>query len=219
MKLYNYYRSSASYRVRIALNLKGLDYEQVAVHLVKDGGQQLLPSYRAIHADALVPALVDDENGTTHTLTQSLAIIEYIDEVHPQPPLLASNAVDRAYVRGLALSVACDIHPLNNLRVLRYLTGELKVNDEQKDTWYRHWCEQGLQALETTLARDTRVGKCCYGDTPTMADCCLIPQLYNARRFNCDLSSMPTLLRIEQYCLSLDAFVKASPEKQPDAAG
>jgi maleylpyruvate isomerase len=218
MKLYNYFRSSASYRVRIALNLKGLDYEQVAVHLVKDGGQQLLPAYRAINADALVPALVNDADGATHTLTQSLAIIEYLDELHPQPSLLAPNAVDRAYVRSLALSVACDIHPLNNLRVLRYLTGELKVSDEQKDTWYRHWCEQGLQALETTLARDTRVGKCCYGDTPTLADCCLIPQLYNARRFKCDLSTMPTILRIEQYCLSLDAFINAAPEKQPDAA-
>ena len=219
MKLYGYFRSSASYRVRIALNLKGLKYEQVAVHLVKDGGQQLLPAYRAINPDALVPALVDDENGAAHALTQSLAIIEYLDELHPQPPLLATNAIDRAYVRSLALSIACDIHPINNLRVLRYLTGELKVGDEQKDTWYRHWCQQGLQALETTLARDTRSGKCCYGDTPTLADCCLIPQLYNARRFNCDLSTMPTILRIEEYCLSLDAFIKASPEKQPDAAG
>jgi maleylpyruvate isomerase len=221
MKLYHYFRSSASYRVRIALNLKGLDYERVAVHLVKDGGQQLLPAYRAIHADALVPALIDgadDADGATHTLTQSLAIIEYLDELHLQPSLLAPNAVDRAYVRSLALSIACDIHPLNNLRVLRYLTGELKVSEEQKDAWYRHWCQQGLQALETTLARDPRVGKCCYGDTPTMADCCLIPQLYNARRFNCDLSTMPTILRIEEYCLSLDAFMMASPEKQPDAA-
>ena len=218
MKLYNYFRSSASYRVRIALNLKGLDYEQVAVHLVKDGGQQLLPAYRAIHADALVPALIDEQDGSTLTLTQSLAIIEYLDELHPQPALLAANAADRAFVRSLALSVACDIHPLNNLRVLRYLTGELKVSEEQKDTWYRHWCEQGLQALETTLARDPRVGKCCYGDTPTLADCCLIPQLYNARRFKCDLSNMPTILRIEQYCLSLDAFVRAAPENQPDAS-
>lgn len=218
MKLYHYFRSSASYRVRIALNLKGLDYEQIPVHLVKDGGQQLTPAYRAINADALVPSLIADGGATDQIITQSLAIIEYLDEVHPQPPLLPGAAADRAFVRSLALSIACDIHPLNNLRVLRYLTGTLKVSDADKDAWYRHWCEQGLQALETTLARDQRVGDFCYGDTPTLADCCLVPQIYNAHRFHCDLSAMPTILRINERCLTLDAFIKASPENQPDAA-
>ena len=218
MKLYTYYRSSASYRVRIALNLKGLAYEQIPVHLVKDGGQQLLPAYRAINADALVPSLVDGNGAAELTLTQSLAIIEYLDEVHPQPSLLPSTAADRAFVRSLALSIACDIHPLNNLRVLRYLSGNLKVTDTDKDTWYRHWCEQGLQALETTLARDKRSGSFCYGESPTLADCCLVPQIYNARRYNCDLSAMPTIIRINEHCLSLEAFFKASPENQPDAA-
>jgi maleylacetoacetate isomerase len=216
MKLYNYYRSSASYRVRIALNLKGLAYEQVPVHLVKDGGQQLLPAYRAINADALVPSLIDD-SGEEVTLTQSLAIIEYLDEMHPQPPLLPATPVDRAFVRSLALSIACDIHPLNNLRVLRYLTGDLKIADADKDAWYRHWCEQGLGALETTLARDNRVGRFCYGDAPSLADCCLVPQIYNARRFNCDLSAMPIIARINEHCLAQDAFIKALPENQPDA--
>lgn len=218
MKLYHYFRSSASYRVRIALNLKGLTCEQIPVHLLKDGGQQLLPEYRAINADALVPALVVDDGATDAVITQSLAIIEYLDEVHPQPPLLPASAADRAFVRSVALSIACDIHPLNNLRVLRYLSGNLKVSDADRDAWYRHWCEQGLQALETTLARDKRVGRFCYGDAPTLADCCLIPQIYNARRLQCDLSALPTIMRINDHCLTLDAFGKASPENQPDAA-
>jgi len=217
MKLYSYFRSSASYRVRIALNLKGLAYEQVPVHLVKDGGQQLLTAYRAVNADALVPSLVDDSGVTDMSITQSLAIIEYLDEVHPQPPLLPVSAAERAFVRSIALSIACDIHPINNLRVLKYLTGNLKVSDADKDAWYRHWCEQGLQALETTLARDPRVGAFCCGDSPTLADCCLVPQIYNARRFNCDISALSTILRINERCLILDAFIKAAPENQPDA--
>lgn len=217
MKLYSYFRSSASYRVRIALNLKGLAYEQIPVHLVKDGGQQLTPAYRAIHADALVPALVDDSGAGDLNITQSLAIIEYLDETHPQVPLLPATAAERAFVRGIALAIACDIHPINNLRVLKYLTGNLKVSETDKDAWYRHWCEQGLQALETTLARDPRVGDFCCGDAPTLADCCLIPQLYNARRFNCDVSALPTLLRIDTHCRALEAFIKAAPENQPDA--
>ncbi len=217
MKLYSYFRSSASYRVRIALNLKGLAYEQIPVHLVKDGGQQLTPAYRAIHADALVPALVDDGGAGDLAITQSLAIIEYLDETHPQVPLLPATAAERAFVRSIALAIACDLHPINNLRVLKYLTGNLKVSEADKDAWYRHWCEQGLQALETTLARDPRVGDFCCGDTPTLADCCLIPQLYNARRFNCDVSALPTLLRIDTHCRTLEAFIKAAPENQPDA--
>jgi maleylacetoacetate isomerase len=217
MKLYGYFRSSASYRVRIALNLKGLSYDSVPVHLLKDGGQQLLPEYRKLNADGLVPALIDDATSPT-ALTQSLAIVEYLEETHLQPPLLPASALDRAHVRSIALAIACDIHPINNLRVLRYLKHELNVSDEDKDAWYRHWCEQGLQAIETTLARDACTGKFCYGDTPTLADICLVPQIYNARRLNSNLSATPTLLRINEHCLTLDAFRKAMPENQPDAA-
>ena len=217
MKLYSYFRSSASYRVRIALNLKGLPYEVVPVHLLKQGGEQLTSEYRKLNADGLVPALVDDTGESTAVLTQSLAIIEYLEERHPEPRLLPQAATDRAYVRGIALSIACDIHPLNNLRVLRYLVRELNVNEGAKDTWYRHWCEQGLAAIESTLAKDGRSGMYCFGDTPSLADCCLIPQIANAQRLNCDLSDMPTIMRINQNCLALDAFVNAAPAKQPDA--
>jgi len=216
MKLYSYFRSSASFRVRIALNLKGLPYELAPVHLLKDGGQQLTAEYRKINADGLVPALADEEGAPA--LTQSLAIIEYLEETHPQPPLLPQGALDRAHVRSLALAIACDIHPINNLRVLRYLKHELEVSDEAKDNWYRHWCEQGLRAIETTLARDARTGKFCFGDTPTMADCCLVPQIYNARRLNSNLADMPFINRINEHCLTLEAFSKALPENQPDAA-
>jgi maleylacetoacetate isomerase len=213
VKLYDYFRSSASYRVRIALNLKGLPYEVVPVNLVRNGGEQLSAEYRRINPNALVPALVDEGAA----LTQSLAIIEYLEETHPKPPLLPSDAADRAYVRGIALSIACDIHPLNNLRVLRYLVRQLHVAEEDKNAWYRHWCEQGLAALETTLARDKRVGTFCYGDTPTLADCCLVPQIANAQRLECDLSGMPTIMRINAACLATDAFANAAPAKQPDA--
>ncbi|GAB3548827.1 maleylacetoacetate isomerase [Noviherbaspirillum agri] len=217
MKLYSYFRSSASYRVRIALNLKGLPYETVPVHLLKDGGQQFSSEYKTLNPDALVPALVDDVEGVAAVLTQSLAIIEYLEEAHPTPPLLPRGAVDRAYVRSIALSIACDIHPLNNLRVLRYLVRALRIDEDAKTAWYRHWCEQGLASLEAVLAKDRRVGIFCFGDSPTLADCCLIPQIANAQRFNCDLSAMPTLLRISDACLALDAFAKASPANQPDA--
>ena len=218
LKLYTYFRSSASYRVRIALNLKGLAFESVPVHLVKDGGEQLTAAYRTLHPDGLVPALIDDA-APSQVLTQSLAVIEYLDEVHPNPPLMPANALDRAWVRGIALSIACDIHPLNNLRVLRYLTRDLHVTDSDKDTWYRHWCEQGLAALEVSLARDARVGRFCYGDTPTLADCCLVPQILNAQRLSCDLAALPTILRINEACLELDAFQRAVPALQPDAVG
>ncbi|HEY0845473.1 MAG TPA: maleylacetoacetate isomerase [Noviherbaspirillum sp.] len=217
MKLYGYFRSSASYRVRIALNLKGLAYDAVPVHLLRNGGEQFTSEYRRLNPDALVPALIDDESGDMGALTQSLAIIEYLDETHPQPPLLPASARDRAFVRGIALSIACDIHPLNNLRVLRYLVRQLKVSEEDKNAWYRHWCEQGLASLEAMLARDARVGKFCFGDAPTLADCCLIPQIANAQRLECDLSNMPTIMRINDACLALDPFIRAMPANQPDA--
>jgi len=217
MKLYSYFRSSASYRVRIALNLKGLPYEVVPVHLLRNGGEQFSPEYRKLNPDALVPALVDEVDGEERALTQSLAIIEYLDERHPSPPLLPHDPLDRAHVRGIALSIACDIHPINNLRVLRYLVRNLKVSEDDKNAWYRHWCEQGLAALETTLSRDNRTGRFCYGDTPTLADCCLVPQIANAQRLNCDLSSMPTVMLINEACLAMEAFANAAPAKQPDA--
>lgn len=217
MKLYGYFRSSASYRVRIALNLKGLSYDVVPVHLLRDGGEQFSPEYRKLNPDALVPALVDETSPDARALTQSLAIIEYLEETHPQPPLLPAAPSDRAYVRGIALSIACDIHPLNNLRVLRYLMRELKVSEDDKNAWYRHWCEQGLASIETMLSRDHSAGTFCYGDTPTLADCCLIPQIANAKRLECDLSKMPTIMRINEACLALPAFIKAMPANQPDA--
>lgn len=216
MKLYSYFRSSASYRVRIALNLKGLHYETVPVHLLKDGGQQFAPDFLKLNPDAVVPAFVDDGDHPA-ALTQSLAIIEYLEETHPEPSLLPKSAADRAFVRSLALTIACEIHPLNNLRVLRYLVHELQVSEDDKNEWYRHWCERGLVSLEAMLSRDPRVGKFCYGDTPSLADCFLVPQIANAQRLKCDLSGMPTVMRINDACLALDAFAAASPARQPDA--
>jgi maleylacetoacetate isomerase len=214
MKLYSYFRSSASYRVRIALNLKGLHYDIVPVHLLRDGGEQLTAAFRQLNPDALVPALTLDEG---RVLTQSLAIIEYLEETHPEPALLPAGPLDRAWLRSLALMIACDIHPINNLRILRYLTGELKVAEEDKNRWYKHWCEQGLAAVEQVLAQDSRVGRYCYGDTPSLADCLLVPQVANAQRMGCDLSAMPTVRRINESCLQLPAFIEASPARQPDA--
>lgn len=217
MKLYGYFRSSASYRVRIALNLKGLNAEHVSVHLVKNGGEQFSDSFRSVNSDALVPALLDTDNGEEIALSQSLAIIEYLEEKYPQTALLPTHLADRAHVRSLALSIACEIHPLSNLRVLKYLTGTLGISEEQKNTWYQHWCVSGLAALELRLAGDKRTGDFCFGNTPSLADCCLVPQIFNAQRFNCDLSGMPTLMRVNQHCLSLAAFVKAMPMNQGDA--
>lgn len=217
MKLYGYFRSSASYRVRIALNLKGLAYEQAAVHLLKNGGEQFSEAFRALNPDALVPALQDQCGEESVVLTQSLAIMEYLDEVYPQPALLPQQPVARAHVRALALSIACEIHPLNNLRVLKYLSGTLQATEEQKNAWYRHWCETGLAAMEQKLAADPRTGIYCFGDTPGLADCCLVPQIANAQRFHCDLSKMPILLRINQACLEHPAFIAAMPANQPDA--
>ncbi len=213
MKLYSYFRSSASYRVRIALNLKGLPYETVPVHLVE--GAQFSDEYRKLSVDALVPSLTLDDSQTT--LTQSLAIIEYLEEVYPTPPLLPSSSLDRAWIRSLVLSIACDIHPLNNLRVLRYLVGDMQLSEEDKNRWYRHWVEQGLASIEKTLAADVRRGKFCFGDTPGLADCFLVPQIANAQRMNCDISSLTTLMQINTHCLELDAFAAASPSNQPDA--
>lgn len=214
MKLYSYFRSSASYRVRIALNLKGLSCDLVPVHLLRDGGEQLRPEYRRLNPDALVPALQLDEGAV---LTQSLAIIEYLEETHPTPALLPAAALDRAWVRSIALAIACDIHPINNLRVLRYLVGEMKLSEDDKNRWYRHWVEQGLAAVEQMLASDPRTGRFCLGDTPGLADCFLVPQIANAQRMQCDLSRMPTLVRINDACLALEAFAAASPARQPDA--
>ncbi|CAG9178497.1 Maleylpyruvate isomerase [Cupriavidus laharis] len=214
MKLYSYFRSSASYRVRIALELKGLPYDYVPVHLLKDGGQQLLPEFRALNPDGLVPALVLDDG---QVLQQSVAMIEYLDEIHPEPKLLPGTALDRAYVRGLALEVACEIHPLNNLRVLKYIKRTLGVADEAKDAWYRHWIELGFASVEANLERQGKVGRFCFGDTPTLADICLVPQVFNAQRFNIDVSRYPTIARIQEACMELPAFQKAQPKEQPDA--
>ena len=212
MKLHNYFRSSASYRVRIALNLKGLSYEYYSVHLNRNGGEQFSPAFRELNAFSLVPVLEDEEA----RLPQSLAIIEYLDEVYPEPPLLPRDPLERARVRALALSVACEIHPLNNLRVLGYLGGELGLSSEAKTRWYQHWVAVGLAGLEAAIARGP-AGSFCHGDAPGLADCCLVPQLFNARRFNCDLSPYPLLLGIEHNCSAMPAFRDAAPDLQPDA--
>ncbi|WP_059410444.1 maleylacetoacetate isomerase [Cupriavidus basilensis] len=213
MKLYSYFRSSASYRVRIALNLKGLPYDYAPVHLLRDGGQQLLPAYRALNPDALVPTLVDDD----HVLMQSVAMVEYLDETHPEPPLLPGSALDRAYIRAVALEVACEIHPLNNLRVLKYLKHTLGVTEEAKDAWYRHWVELGFEAVNTNLARSGKAGRFCFGDTPTLADICLVPQVFNAQRFNIDVSRYAAIAKVFEACMALPAFQQAEPKAQPDA--
>ena len=213
MRLFSYFRSSASFRVRIALKLKGLDYEYVPVHLVRGGGEQFAPEYKALNPCGLVPAL--DDGGKV--LSQSLAIIEYLEETHPQPPLLPPDAAGRARVRALALSIACEIHPLNNLRVLGYLTKTLGVSEEQKNTWYRHWVENGLAAVEAMLVADPSTGRFAHGDTPGLADILIVPQNFNAQRFNCRLDHVPTVMRIHEACMQVPAFAEAAPGKQPDA--
>jgi len=211
MKLYSYFRSSAAYRARIALHLKGLPFDYAPVHLRK--GEQNAEAYRALNRQELVPTLIDGDTA----VTQSLAIIEYLDERHPEPPLLPSAPAGRARVRAIALAICCDMHPLNNLRVLRYLVHTLNIGEEAKDAWYRHWIDTGLAALEGQLASDASTGTFCHGDVPTMADVCLVPQLANARRADIPLDSYPTLLRIDASCRALDAFARAAPERQPDA--
>jgi len=210
MKLYTYFRSSAAYRVRIALNLKGLAYEAVPVHLLKDGGEHLKDEYRAINPLGLVPALDDDGR----LLTQSLAIIEYLEETHPTPSLLQGDAFQRARIRAFAQGIACDVHPINNLRVLKYLRGPLGQGDDQVNGWIRNWVETAFAALEKTVDPG---GRFCFGEMPTLADACLIPQMFNARRFGCDLSACPTLVAIDAHCRTLPAFTAAAPENQPDA--
>jgi maleylacetoacetate isomerase len=213
MKLYDYFRSSAAYRVRIALAMKGIvPDERAFVHL--RAGNQRAQDFLALNPQGLVPALALDDG---EVLTQSLAIIEFLEEMHPTPPLLPRDPVARARVRAIALSIACEIHPLNNLRVLHYLTGTLGVSDEQKNGWYRYWVDVGLEALETKLARDDATGAFCHGESPTLADVCLVPQLSNARRFKVDLAPYPTLVRIDATCRALPEFAAAAPEIQPDA--
>ena len=210
MKLYSYFRSSAAYRVRIALNLKGLPYEMDFVHLTKDGGRQHSAEFNAVNPAKLVPALRLDGGDV---LTQSLAIIDYLDETHPQPPLLPVDPLQRAKVRAVALTIACDIHPIDNLRVLQYLKRTLKHEQSDIDAWYHHWIIQGFNAIEAAIAP----GPYCFGSQVTLADICLVPQVFNARRLNVPIEAFPTIVAVESACLKLAAFDKARPENQPDA--
>ena len=211
MKLYDYFRSSAAYRVRMALNLKGLAPEREFVHLRK--GVQRGEDYLAVNPQGLVPALVTDDG---KVLTQSLAIVEYLDETVPSPPFLPRSPAERARVRSLAQAIACDIHPIDNLRVLRYLLHTVGVEEAQKDAWYKYWIDVGLEAREIAVSRDPATGRFCHGDAPTLADICLVPQLANARRVDMDLSPYPTLVRIDAECRKLPAFANAAPQLQPD---
>ena len=213
MKLYTYFRSSAAYRVRIALALKGLTPQMIPVHLLREGGEQGAPEYLALNRQGLVPTLED--HGLV--ITQSMAICEYLDQTHPLPLLLPGNAVESARVRALTLSIACEIHPLNNLRVLNYLTGTLGISEAQKLAWYHHWIQLGFSALEAQLASEPATGIFCHGDSPTLADVFLVPQMANARRFDLDLSAYPTLVRIDASCRDLPAFISAAPHNQADA--
>ena len=213
MKLHNYFRSSASFRVRIALELKGLPYEYLPVHLVK--GEHKQAAYAQLSPSMLVPTLVTDSG---EALGQSMAIIEYLDETHPEPALLPRDPLARAHVRALAQLIACEIHPLNNLRVLRYLVRELKVEEEAKNTWYRHWVREGLLAFERELARFPR-STYSYGDTPTLVDCCLVPQIFNGQRFNVDVSGLDRTMAAFEACMRLPAFQKAQPSNCPDNEG
>ena len=210
MKLHGYFRSSAAFRVRIALNLKGLAYDHVSVHLRK--GDQKSPAYLGLNPQALVPTLEDGP----HALTQSLAIVEYLDETHPKPALLPAKPAERARVRALAQIVACDIHPIDNLRVLEYLAKELKADEAAVGRWFNHWIATGFGGLEATLAKDGATGRFCHGDTPGLADICLVPQVFNSRRYNLDLAPYPTITRIFEACMALPAFDSAQPSRQPD---
>lgn len=211
--LYSYYRSSSSYRVRVALAFKGLDYEYRPVHLLKNGGEQHSPEYKALNPQELVPTLVDGD----FVLTQSMAIMEYLDEKYPEPALMPRDPERRAFVRQVSLIPVADIHPINNLKILNHLTGELNVTQAQKTAWYHKWIHQGFSAIEKILAKsDFHTGTFVCGDTVTMADMCLIPQVYNARRYEMPLDDYPTITAIEQRCLALDCFRKAAPENQPD---
>ena len=213
LRLYSYWRSSAAYRVRIGLNLKGLRYETIPVHLVRDGGEQHQAEYAALNPQQLVPTLTHG----VRVIRQSLAILEYLDEAWPSPRLLPMTARDRARVRSLAQLVAADIHPLNNLRVMRYFEQTWSVPQSERDEWTKHWIVEGFDAMEALLANDAATGTYCHGQTPGLADCCLVPQVFNARRFGVDMAAFPTIARIEQACLELPAFADARPEKLPDA--
>ena len=210
MKLYTYFRSSAAFRVRIALNLKGLTYQPVFVHLAK--GEHRKPEYASVNAQALLPTLELDD-GTR--LTQSLAIMEYLEETHPRPALLPADPLGKARVRSLSDLIACEIHPLNNLRTLQYLKRALGQTEDQVNTWYRHWIADGLAKLEAELSGGK--GKYSHGESPTMADCCLVPQVFNAKRYNCALAPYPVTMRVFEECMKLEAFDTAQPAKQPDA--
>ena len=211
LRLFTYFRSSAAYRLRIALNLKGIGAESVYIDLRRS--EQHSPAYLQVNPAGLVPALEHDG----HSLLQSLSIIEYLEEIQPLPPLLPAAALDRAFVRSVALSIACDIHPLNNLRVLNYLKNDLAVDTPGRNRWYAHWIETGFSGLETLLSSDARVGRFCFGDMPTLADVCLVPQMANAERMNCNLAACPTLRRLAANARELAAFRAADPELQPDA--
>jgi maleylacetoacetate isomerase/maleylpyruvate isomerase len=210
VRLYTYFRSSASFRVRIALNLKGIDYQPSFVHLPK--GEHRAAAYSKVNPQALTPALELDDGAQ---LAQSLAIIEYLDEVHPAPPLLPRDAKGRARVRSLSLLIACEIHPVNNLRVLQHLKRALGQSEDQVNAWYRHWVADGLAKFEADLGAGS--GRYCHGDVPTMADCCLVPQVFNAQRYKCDLAPYPVTMRIFDACMKLEAFERAQPSRQPDA--
>lgn len=214
LELFSYWRSSAAYRVRIGLNLKGLAHTITPVHLIRDGGQQHSEAYAALNPQELVPTLVHG----AQVVHQSMAILEYLDEVFSGHPLLPDDAVGRARVRALAQLVACDIHPLNNLRVMQFFSDTWNVPQPEREDWTRHWMQVGFEAMERMLVESVETGRFCHGNAPTLADCCLVPQLYNARRFNVDLEPYPTLIRIEAACLALPAFDAARPEVQADAA-
>lgn len=213
LALYGYWRSSAAYRVRITLNLKGLAYESRPVHLVRNGGEQHQPDYQALNPQELVPCLVD----RGQVFTQSMAIMEYLEETHPLPPLLPADAAGRARVRALTQLLACDVHPLGNLRVLQYLGSTFQADDAMRGEWSRHWISEGFRALETMLAGNVATGRFCHGDEPTLADACLVPQHYNAVRWKLPMGDFPTIGRIVDACQALDAFRQAAPEAQADA--
>jgi len=212
MKLYGYFRSSAAFRVRIALNLKGLSPDTALINL--QAGDQSSGDYRRVNPQGRVPALEDDGA----IMMQSMAIMEYLDEHYPEPALLPADAASRAHVRGIANIIACDIHPLNNLAVLNYLKGSLGADEAAVVGWYRHWVKEGFDGVEPLLAESVQTGTFCHGDAPGLADICLVPQVFNAQRFDCDLSPYPTIMRINEACLALEAFDRALPGKQPEAA-
>jgi maleylpyruvate isomerase len=213
LKLYTYFRSSAAFRVRIALNLKGLPFEAIPIHLMRGPGEQHSETYTSVNPAQLIPTLIDRDV----TLTQSLAIIEYLEEAYPEPALLPKEAVARAKIRALALSVACDIHPLNNLRVLRYLAAPLGIDEKRRDEWARHWIALGFRSIEHTLTHEAKPGGYCFGDTPSLADCCLIPQVFNSKRVQLPLDEFPTITRVHDHCMRQPAFIAAAPGAQRDA--